>query len=144
LKVYRSNQVEAVPVLFRPIQKLSLVFMRLTIFTLAVATSGFALPAAKVTRVTISGKVMAQKVKTKVAPIYPAQAKRKGVQGTVRLHVIITTSGTVTQVQPVTGDSALVRSATEAVKQWVYEPTLVDGQPVEVDTVIELTYSLKP
>ena len=130
--------------LFRPIQKASLSFMCLYIFALAAASSALALPAAKPMRVTISGKVMAQKIRTKVAPVYPAQAKSKGIEGTVRLHVVLTPSGTVTQVQVVTGAPALVHSAIEAVKQWVYEPTLVDGQPVEVDTVIDVNYTLKP
>jgi TonB family protein len=135
--------LEAVPVLIRPIQKLGPLFLWLSIFPLFTVPSSFAQPGAKPARVTISGKVMAQKVKTKVAPVYPAQARSKGIQGTVRLHVVITVTGTVTQVQPVTGDPALVRSATEAVKQWVYQPTIIDGQAVEVDTVIEVTYSLK-
>ncbi|MGB2629551.1 MAG: energy transducer TonB [Candidatus Acidiferrum sp.] len=128
--------------LIRPIQKLGLWFLWLSVFLLFTVPSS-AHPDTKPVRVTISGKVMAQKVKTKVAPIYPAQAKSKGIQGTVRLHVLITTTGAVTQVQPVTGEPALVRSAMEAVKQWVYQPTIIDGQPVEVDTVIEVTYALK-
>ena len=130
--------------LIRPIRKLGLWFIGLNLVLFLLAPSCFAQPAATPVRVTISGKVMAQKVKTKVAPVYPAQAKSKGIQGTVRLHVVITTTGKVTQVQVVTGDPALVRSAMEAVKQWVYDPTIIDGQPVEVDTVIEVTYSLKP
>ncbi len=130
--------------LFRAIQKASLSFICLSIFALTAASSALALPAAKPMRVTISGKVMAQKVKSKVAPVYPAQAKSKGIEGTVRLHVVLATNGTVTQVQVVTGAPALVRSAIEAVKQWVYEPTLIDGQPVEVDTVVEVNYTLKP
>ncbi len=129
--------------LIRPIQKIGLLFLWWSLFALFTAPSSSAQPAAKPVRVTISGKVMAQKVKTKVAPIYPAQAKSKGIEGTVRLHVVITVTGSVTQVQPVTGDPVLVRSAMEAVKQWVYEPTIIDGQPVEVDTVIEVNYSLK-
>ena len=132
--------------LFPPIQKALFLCFCLIIFACGAFTftSASALPNAKPMRVTISGKIMAQKVKTKVAPIYPAEAKRKGIQGTVRLHVVITTTGTVTQVQAVTGDASLVHSATAAVKQWVYEPTLVNGQPVEVDTVVEVNYTLKP
>ena len=129
--------------LIRPIQKIGLLFLWWSVFAVFTAPSSSAQPAAKPVRVTISGKVMAQKVKTRVAPIYPAQAKNKGIEGTVRLHVVITVTGSVTQVQPVTGDPVLVRSAMEAVKQWVYEPTIIDGQPVEVDTVIEVNYSLK-
>lgn len=132
--------------LFRPIQKALFLCFCLIVFVCGAFTftSASALPNAKPMRVTISGKIMAQKVKTKVAPIYPAEAKRKGIQGTVRLHVVITTTGTVTQVRAVTGDASLVHSATAAVKQWVYEPTLVNGQTVEVDTVVEVNYTLKP
>jgi len=95
-------------------------------------------------RVTISGKVMAKKVQTRVAPIYPAGAKKSGVEGTVRLHVIIGTDGSVKQVQVVSGHPALVHSAVEAVKQWIYEPYSQNGQIVEVDTVVDLNYQLKP
>jgi len=127
-------------VLFRP--KMCSLFFCLSICML-IAASAVA-QAAKPVRVTISGKIMAQKVKTKVAPVYPVQAKGRGIQGAVRLHIVITTTGTVTQVQVVAGDSALLRSAIEAVKQWDYEPTLIDGQPMEVDTVVVVNYSLSP
>ena len=128
--------------LLGPIKKVCLGFYCLGIFMLVAAPA--VAQVAKPVRVTISGKVMAQKAKTKVAPIYPVQARSKGIQGTVRLHVVITTTGSVTQVQVVAGDSALLRSTIEAVRQWIYEPTLIDGQPVEVDTVIEVNYSLNP
>lgn len=130
--------------MFRPIKNLLFPVISVVALTFALVAPEFAVPSAKPTRVTISGKVMVQKLRTKVPPIYPAEAKRKGIQGTVRLHVIITTSGTVTQVQAVTGDPALVHSASDAVKQWTYEPTLLNGQAVEVDTVVEVSYRLKP
>jgi periplasmic protein TonB len=95
-------------------------------------------------RVTISGKTMAQKVKTRVPAVYPAEAKRKGIQGIVRLHVVITTTGSVTEVQVVSGAPALVHSAIDAVKQWIYEPMQLNGQAVEVNTVVDVNYELKP
>jgi protein TonB len=94
--------------------------------------------------VTVSGKIISQTISKKVAPVYPTEARRKGIQGTVRLHILIGTDGKVRKVDVVTGDSHLVRSAIEAVKQWEYKPYLQDGKAVEVDTVCEVNYSLRP
>jgi TonB family protein len=94
--------------------------------------------------VTVSGKVISQTLSKKVAPVYPTDARRKGIQGTVRLHILIGTDGRVRKVEIVSGDSHLVRSAIEAVKQWEYKPYLQDGKAVEVDSVCEVNYSLLP
>jgi len=94
--------------------------------------------------VTVSGKIISQTLSKKVAPVYPTEARRKGIQGTVRLHILIGTDGKVRKVEVVSGDSHLVRSAIEAVKQWEYKPYLQDAKAVEVDTVCEVSYSLLP
>jgi TonB family protein len=94
--------------------------------------------------VTVSGKLMSQTIRKKVAPIYPAEARRRGIQGTVTLHIFIGTDGKVRKAEVLSGDPHLVRSAIEAVKQWEYKPYLQDGKAVDVSTVCEVNYSLVP
>src|SRR6266404_7431698 len=73
----------------------------------------------------------------------PVQAKVAAIQGTVKLHVILAKDGSVRQLDVVSGDPQLVESAIKAVKQWKYEPTLLNGQAIEVDTVVEVVFQLR-
>lgn len=79
---------------------------------------------------------------TKVQPEYPEAAKMSHVSGTVRLHVIIATDGSVDSLEVVLGDALLASAAIDAVKQWLYKPTLLNGEPIEVDTTIDVIFSL--
>jgi protein TonB len=90
----------------------------------------------------IGGNVMQANLITKVSPIYPPEAKQKRVEGTVRLEVTIDKEGHVSQVAIVSGPSELTQSATDAVRQWAYKPTLLNGEPVEVLTTVDVTYTL--
>ncbi|MGH9675820.1 MAG: energy transducer TonB [Candidatus Acidiferrum sp.] len=101
-------------------------------------------PRPKVTRVRMGGNVMTALLKKKVGPKYPREAREKGLQGTVRLHVIISKQGKVQQLEVVSGDPILAESASEAVRQWEYRPTLLNGQPVEVDTTVDVIFSFNP
>ena len=94
------------------------------------------------TRIKIGGTVTAAKIVDKVSPVYPPLAKQTRVQGTVRLHVIIAKDGSVQQLEVLSGHPLLVQSALDAVRQWRYRPTLLNGDPVEVDTTIDVIYSL--
>jgi len=76
-------------------------------------------------------------------PVYPPDAKQARIQGTVRFNAIIGTDGHVKSLELVSGHPLLVESAREAVSQWVYKPTLLNGNPVEVVTSIEVNYSLR-
>jgi periplasmic protein TonB len=58
------------------------------------------------------------------------------------LHVIIAKDGTITQLEVISGHPLLVQAALDAVRQWVYEPTLLEGKPVEVDTEIAVFFQL--
>jgi protein TonB len=78
-----------------------------------------------------------------VRPAYPPEAKARGIQGTVKLQAIIATDGTVKELKVLGGAEDLVPASLEAVKQWVYEPTLLNGEPVEVITGIDVNYTLK-
>jgi len=90
----------------------------------------------------ISGGVMAGQIVSKVNPIYPQEAKEQGIQGTVVLHAIIDRDGTVKELTVISGPPPLVPSAMDAVRQWVYKPYLLNGEPTEVDTTITVNYSL--
>jgi len=78
----------------------------------------------------------------KVQPSYPEEARRAKVGGTVVLHAIISKDGTIKNLSIVSGPDLLQEAAAEAVKQWVYEPYLVNGQPSEVDTLIRVNFNL--
>jgi protein TonB len=78
----------------------------------------------------------------RVEPIYPTLARQMHRPGRVELRAIIAIDGTVESLQVVAGDPLFFQSALGAVRQWRYTPTILDGQPVEVDTYITVTYVL--
>jgi TonB family protein len=92
----------------------------------------------------VGGNVQAPKIVTKVPPIYPPSAKTAGVAGTVILHAVIGMNGKPLSLRVMNSeiDPELARSALEAVSQWRYTPTLLNGEPIEVDTTITVVYSL--
>jgi TonB family protein len=77
-----------------------------------------------------------------VAPVYPSIAKTAHVSGTVLLHCIIGLDGTVEDLQYVSGPPLLMKSAMDAVRQWRYKPTLIDGKEVQVDTRVSVVFTL--
>lgn len=78
----------------------------------------------------------------KAYPVYPEKAKLQGVQGTVILDGVIGTDGHFKKLQVLAGPPMLQKAALDAAEQWVYTPYLVDGQPVEVETDINVVFSL--
>jgi periplasmic protein TonB len=108
------------------------------------AGSTAAPPPPKVTpkRISVGGNVQAAHLVNRVQPIYPPLARQTRISGTVKLHAIIGKNGAVEQLQVVSGHPLLVQSALDAVKQWRYQPTLLNGEPVEVDTEIDVIFSL--
>ena len=99
-------------------------------------------PKPNVTRTRVGGAVQAAKLVNRVQPIYPPLARQTRISGTVKLHAIIGKDGTVQQLQVMSGHPLLVQSALDAVRQWRYQPTLLNGDPVEVDTEIDVIFSL--
>jgi TonB family protein len=93
-------------------------------------------------RLDLEGGVMAQRLKHRVVPVYPAGAKKKHIEGTVKLRAIIATDGSVQHLKVEEGEPILAESALKAVKQWTYEPFTVDSKPVEVDTTILVIFQL--
>jgi TonB family protein len=93
-------------------------------------------------RITVGGAVQSSRALEKVQPNYPALARQAKVQGTVNLTVILTEEGTVRTVEVIAGHPLLIPAAVEAVKQWRYRPTLLNGSPVEVQTTVDINFSL--
>jgi TonB family protein len=89
----------------------------------------------------VSGGVMAAQLISRPDPVYPPEAKEKGIAGAVVLHAIISKTGAIESLTVVSGPQVLQMSALDAVKQWTYKPYLLNGQPVEVDTVITVNYT---
>lgn len=84
---------------------------------------------------------MAKLVK-KVAPEYPAEAQEKKIQGAVKLQVVVQKDGSVVVQRAVEGNPIFYAAAIEAVRQWRYESTFLNGQPIDMDMVIIVTFLL--
>jgi protein TonB len=95
------------------------------------------------TRVRIGGNIAAANLIQQVPPVYPQEAKDANIQGAVVLEVQINTEGVVENLTVVTGDPLLVKSAIDAVKQWTYRPTMLNGQAVPVVTTITLNFAFQ-
>jgi protein TonB len=99
-------------------------------------------PKAAPSRIRVGGQVQQAKMLRMVQPVYPAIAKTAHISGTVILHAIISKDGNVEQLEYVSGPPLLMRAAMDAVKQWRYQPTTLNNDPVEVDTTISVVFSL--
>lgn len=75
-------------------------------------------------------------------PKYPEEAKKQRIQGTVVLHAVIGKDGLMEEVSAISGPKELQQSALDAVRQWTYKPYLLNGDPVEVETNINVIYTL--
>jgi protein TonB len=93
-------------------------------------------------KIRVGGAVQAANLISKVDPVYPPQAKQAGTQGTVRLAIEISAEGKVESVNALSGPDVLVQAAVEAVRQWIYKPTLLNGQPVGVLTTVDVNFTL--
>ena len=78
----------------------------------------------------------------RVEPVYPHLAVQLRREGRVELHAVISTDGTIQSLEVISGDPLFFQSALAAVREWRYHPTILNGQPVEVDTYITVIYSL--
>jgi protein TonB len=91
----------------------------------------------------VGGDVQAAKIINRVIPAYPIQARQARIAGTVKLIGVIAKDGTVQKLQVISGHPFLVQAALAAVRQWVYHPTLLDGEPVEVIAPIDVIFTLQ-
>jgi len=90
----------------------------------------------------VSGGVQAAKLLRRVVPIYPALARQARISGAVHLVGVIGKDGTIQNLQVLGGHPLLVKAAVEAVQQWLYRPTLLSGEPVEVIAPIDVMFNL--
>jgi TonB family protein len=93
-------------------------------------------------RVRVSSGVAQGLLVTKVPPQYPADAKDQHIQGVVLMKVNIDKEGNVYKIELISGHPLLAPSAIEAVKQWKYKPYLLNGTPVEVETQVQVNFTL--
>ena len=93
-------------------------------------------------RIKQGGNVTAASLINQTRPVYPPLARQARIQGNVVLHAIIDKDGKVAQLEVISGHPLLVQAALDAVKQWRYKPTLLNGDPVEVDTTITVTFTM--
>jgi TonB family protein len=93
-------------------------------------------------QVTVSQQEMQGNILTKAVPVYPPAAKKARIQGKVVLDAVIGTDGTVESLRVLSGPQELQQSALDAVRQWTYKPYLVNGEPVEVETTVNIIYML--
>jgi len=94
------------------------------------------------TRARISSGVMNGLLVRKTLPTYPALAKAMGVEGTVVLQATISKTGAIENLHVVSGPAMLQQAALDAVSTWLYRPYLLNGQPVEVETTVNVVFNL--
>jgi TonB family protein len=93
-------------------------------------------------QLTVSSEEMSHNLLNKAVPVYPPAAKKARIQGKVVLEAVIGTDGTVESLRVISGPQELQQSALDAVRQWTYKPYLMNGEPVEVETTINIIYQL--
>jgi TonB family protein len=94
-------------------------------------------------RVAVGSNVQAARLIKRVQPLYPEVARKERISGTVKLHVIIGKDGGIRSARVQSGVCSLAKAAMDAVRQWRYQPTLLNAEPVGVDTVIDVIFSLR-
>jgi periplasmic protein TonB len=90
----------------------------------------------------VSEPVQMAQLINRVEPRYPPLAIQTHHEGRVELHAVISTAGTIESLEVISGDPFFIQSALAAVRQWRYHPTILNGNPIEVDTHITVIYTL--
>lgn len=100
----------------------------------------------KPTRTRIGGEVQRAKLINKAQSVYPEGARAGGIEGTVLLHAVVGMNGSPLSLRVMNSEvnPDLARAAVEAVSKWQYSPALLNGKPVEVDTMITVNFKLVP
>jgi len=93
-------------------------------------------------KVNVSGGVMAGMAISSPHPTYPPIARAARIQGTVVLEATISKTGTIENLHVVSGPAMLTQAAVDAVKNWRYRPYLLDGQPTEVETQVNVVFTM--
>ena len=98
--------------------------------------------AGEIGRVAMNETNHVPKLLKRVQPIYPLLARDDKAQGVVRLQAVIARDGSIKDLKVISGHPDLLQAALEAVRQWKYEPTLLNGKPVEVETTVDVIFQL--
>lgn len=93
-------------------------------------------------RIRVGGQVQQAKISNQTRPVYPPLARQARIQGTVRMEAIIGKDGSIQELKVISGHPLLIPAAQNAVQQWRYAPTMLNGVPVEVITTIEVNFTL--
>ncbi len=93
-------------------------------------------------RVRVSQAVMRELLVSRVSPKYPKDARKRRIQGLVILKLVVSKEGDVTDATLISGPQDLAPAAIEAAKQWKYKPYILNGQPVEIEGVLEINFTL--
>ena len=93
-------------------------------------------------RIRVGGAVQKARLLKQVQPQYPPLARQARIQGTVKLTAEIAKDGSIEKLEVISGHPLLIPAALQAVKQWRYKPTLLNGQAVEVVTQIDVNFTL--
>lgn len=99
------------------------------------------LPNVKPARIRVGTVTAVSQLIRQVNPVRSEEARKKGLQGTVSLHIVIDRDGSEVRVDPISGPQELTKESVEAVRRWLFKPTLLNGDPVEVDTTISMVFS---
>jgi TonB family protein len=90
----------------------------------------------------LSQEVAQKMVSHRVEPVYPEIAKAPGIQGVVMIFVVIGKDGAIQDLHLMSGHPLLAKAALDALKQWRYNPLLLDGQPIDAQTVVQVNFTL--
>jgi len=94
------------------------------------------------TRIKVGGNVQSAMIIRKTPPTYPQLAKSARVSGVVHLAAVISKDGTIQELHSLGGPALLIQAAMDAVKTWIYKPTMLNGEPVQVETTIDVNFTL--
>jgi len=90
----------------------------------------------------VKSGIMEGNLMRRVDPVYPAEAKKNHLQGSVVLVGVIDKEGTMTKLRVISGDPVLAQAAIEAVQQWKYKPYTLNGEPVAVQTTVRVVFHM--
>jgi Gram-negative bacterial TonB protein C-terminal len=111
-------------------------------FRLANWRTFYGLPNVKPVRIRLgTGSALNQLIR-QVIPVLPPELRGKKLKGTVLVHIVIDRDGNVIRAEPVSGPPELIKASLDAVRLWLFKPTLLNGDPVEVDTAVTINYSI--
>jgi TonB family protein len=135
------NMIEDLQLKLGQIRETMSIEGRRPVSTVSMTPSGASAPQ----RIRVGGNVQAASLLRRTAPEYPQALKDRGVEGTVELEAVISKEGNVLSLYPRSKlvDAGLIEASMQAVKTWQYKPTLLNGEPVDVVTVVTVRFYLQ-